>query len=301
MKKGIAMTLALCALQSAAYEWTERHDQLLVGLLIDTHVPPLTIGTNGIITPSPLPPALTPRLALLYQFSDQFCPDITDAEMVGHLMRIIDKFLTEAETGIGIENGRERKINIRGVVRGAGLLLPYLVVLDNPNAESQLEHYLAKVTFNEELRNKVISYSKMNYPFADETWAIDLFQETALKTLLPLLNDEKRTTLVKAIMTNELYGIMAKGLAHGVIEQPRSQENETHNPSRKVDIVTNALAKEPPQNIQNSEPKTHDDKVENAKSKTTWFRIVVAVCIVLLGGIYAWRKTARRKSDGGTE
>jgi len=112
------------------------------------------------------------------------CPDITDAEMVRHLTRNIDRLLGEGKTDI------------------AASLLSSLHILDNPDAEKQLEHYLS-AAFSEEVQEKARAVKSRYFNSADASIAD--FQIRALKNLLVALPFEERMERMEEIMRGNLY------------------------------------------------------------------------------------------------
>ena len=118
-------------------------------------------------------------------------PDVTDIEVVSVLTRGIDMYLDATQTGVMVENGRECEVHIGDMIHRTISLLPFLTAVDNPDAASQLEHYLNKVTYDEELWKKIKAFDTPYTSQFKVPGSISMFQGTALQNLLPLLDDER--------------------------------------------------------------------------------------------------------------
>jgi len=263
------MIATICTLHGTAHEWTKQDDYMFVSALANRHTPPLTeeVLRSPTVT-------LEQRLRQVMEWKD---PGMTDAEMVGHLTRNIDRLLAEAQTG------------------NANRLLPYLTFLDNPNAAEQLEHYLNKVTYDEELWRKLWEAASDYMRQHKVPVSISVFQEAALKNLLPLLDDERRDILVKDVATNERYGVRAKRMVRERYAEIMAREAEAQDSPKNENLATveiqNVQADAPPEIEIQTRKELENPTIENQEQRRSraWLYVGIGI-LALIGGFFAWRK-----------
>jgi len=212
----------------------------------------------------PLPPSFR-------ELIDVYWPDISDAEMVGHVTNNIDRLLMEVQTSI------------------ASVMLSDLCALDNPDVASQLEHYLNKVTYDEKLREKIGPRPSYMTPSLVHP-SIDVFQNEALKNLLPLLDNERRDILVKDVTTNERYGRNAKQMVQGLYTEIMACEAEAQNSPK--DETTNATDPTPViASVSTKQSSAETESTQSPPNTFPWPIVILGIgAIAIIGGIVVWRK-----------
>jgi len=309
MTKQLVMTIVtVCALHGVAYEWTEKDDKKLTGFFIGGgHIDPADFHDlleqarerERLGIPPPIP---------IRRYIEQNCPDITDAEMVGHVIRNIDGLLDLVRVGVTVEIQRgnrrvEHDVNVLGVMRGASHLLSGFTVLGTSDVAEQLEHYLTIVTHDKVLWEKAWE-NGTSWGRQDKVpYAISQFQETTLKNLFPLLDDERRIALAETIMTNDLYRIDAKQLAQGVLAEIKQRETEAENPPKEDKEVTTSVTEKTspikPPSI-NTETPIANTVTEPTETKHTSSKrwVLFGLGIIVFGGaVYAWRRNAKNRTN----
>ena len=216
MKKKLVMTICvMCALHGMAYEWTEKDDENLKNMFASAfHMPFPPIKEDYELRKKPA----------VRRFMEQYCPDIDDAEMVGHLTGVIDRCLAKGDTWHPY------------------LMIPSLCILDNPNAVEQLERYLT-IASDGEFRKKVLGQGEGIGRKVNEQ-NLNNFQSKTLRALLPLLNVEQKITLTENIMTNNLYGGGTQAQAIYEYASLYSEETDAVKKERHLNFLRNAASRD---------------------------------------------------------